>query len=246
MDNPGLDNFNLQADDVLAPARQREIAELNQKLARFRPTRIAVEGPRTSTLWNDRYQKFLAGDYKLGRNEIEQIGFQLGQQLDIKRITPIDFPMYMNGLTPAEMRQPQPKAAVPPPAVAPAAKPAAEPDPHTLEIRRELKKRDDLLKTSTVAQYLAYLNAPEQYDMNHRWDVLFNLAPGESVNLYQRADLATNWYKRNLRIMTNLIEATEANERVLVIFGQGHMHILKDLAKDYPGFCLVDTLAYLR
>ena len=43
MDNPRLDAKNLEADDVLLPKRQREIAELNEKLARFNPTKIAVE-----------------------------------------------------------------------------------------------------------------------------------------------------------------------------------------------------------
>src|SRR3954465_13405401 len=43
MANPGHDLFNVQADDVLAPKRQREIAELAEALKRFRPTKIAVE-----------------------------------------------------------------------------------------------------------------------------------------------------------------------------------------------------------
>jgi hypothetical protein len=43
MDNPGRDMMNLQVDDVLAPKRQREIAELVDDLARFRPTKILIE-----------------------------------------------------------------------------------------------------------------------------------------------------------------------------------------------------------
>jgi hypothetical protein len=247
MDNPGLDSVNLQADDVLAPGRQREIAELNTKLARFAPTKIAIEGPRISTAWNDRYKRFLAGDYKPGRNEIEQIGFQLGKQAGVKQMTPIDFPMWMNGLTPAEMHTPKPKEqpkATATPSAAPS--PAAEPDPRTQELMREVKKRDDLLKSSTVTEYLAYVNSPEQYNLNHRWDVIFNLRPGEDSNLYARTDLALNWYKRNLRIFTNLLDAAAPGDRVLVLFGYGHLHILKDLAKDHPDLCLVDALAYLK
>src|SRR3712207_2428933 len=38
MNNPGQDTYNTQADDVLAPKRQKEITELIEKLARFKPT----------------------------------------------------------------------------------------------------------------------------------------------------------------------------------------------------------------
>src|SRR5687768_9700590 len=40
MANPGLDAVNLDADDVLLPRRQREIQELVNRLAKFRPTKI--------------------------------------------------------------------------------------------------------------------------------------------------------------------------------------------------------------
>src|SRR5574341_2463387 len=43
MANPGRDVFNMQADDVLAPKRQQEIAELVAVLKKFNPTKVAVE-----------------------------------------------------------------------------------------------------------------------------------------------------------------------------------------------------------
>ena len=44
MANPGRDIVNMQVDDVLAPKRQAEIAEVMAVLQKFRPTKIAVEG----------------------------------------------------------------------------------------------------------------------------------------------------------------------------------------------------------
>jgi len=50
MANPGRDIFNTQADDVLAPKRQAEIAQLLEVLKKFQPTKVAIEsdpgGPR--------------------------------------------------------------------------------------------------------------------------------------------------------------------------------------------------------
>jgi hypothetical protein len=43
MDNPGLDSYNVEADDVLSQRRQAEMAELLDRLERFAPTLIALE-----------------------------------------------------------------------------------------------------------------------------------------------------------------------------------------------------------
>jgi hypothetical protein len=45
MDNPGKDMLNLKTDDVLVPRRQKEIEELVNRLAKFRPTRVLIEAP---------------------------------------------------------------------------------------------------------------------------------------------------------------------------------------------------------
>ena len=50
MANPGHDIFNMEADDVLLPKRQKEIAQLIDVLKKFRPTKIAIE----SDVWSKR------------------------------------------------------------------------------------------------------------------------------------------------------------------------------------------------
>jgi hypothetical protein len=71
MGNPGRDIFNLKADDVLAPKRQAEIRELLDVLARFRPTKIAIEAAADHPKIKQ-YQDYLAGKYELGRDERER------------------------------------------------------------------------------------------------------------------------------------------------------------------------------
>src|ERR1700749_1073671 len=90
MANPGRDIFNVQADDVLAPKRQREIAELAEALKQFRPTKIAVEADYGTDAIPKRYAEYLAGKHELTRNEIEQIGFRLAKELGHKSIYPVD------------------------------------------------------------------------------------------------------------------------------------------------------------
>lgn len=242
MDNPGQDAFNLKADDVLGEKRQREIAELVEKLTRFKPTKIAVEAPYRSTAYPDRYQKFLAGGHKLGRNEIEQVGFRLAKMLGHTTVYPIDFPMWMNGLLPSEIEQPKPKPAAPPEAKATEAK-AAEPK---RDLPPHLARTEELMRTGTVLDVLRHLNSEAYVRADHAGYVEM-LLPNDGVAIYGRADLLTNWYKRNLRMFANINRVTEfPADRVLLIVGSGHLKILSDLALDSPQFCLVGAETYLK
>jgi hypothetical protein len=63
MANPGLDEANIVADDVLTPKRRKEIENLCEQLLRFQPTKIAIEAPYRDSYWPEQYRKYLAGQY---------------------------------------------------------------------------------------------------------------------------------------------------------------------------------------
>jgi hypothetical protein len=67
MANPGKDMHNQKVDDVLAEPRQKELAAMSEALAKFRPTRIAVEWPADVT--RERYAKFLAVQFRCTRHQ---------------------------------------------------------------------------------------------------------------------------------------------------------------------------------
>lgn len=238
MGNPGLDGRNLDADDVLLPRRQREIAELIEKLARFNPTKIAVESPYSERVeLNNRFGKFLAGEYKLKRNETEQIGFQLAKRLKHKTLNAVDYPMLMSGLRYDELEFPQPK---PSPAPAPGGTKAKTTPP-------VLSEGDLLLRRSTVTEFLFYMNNPDKARRQHGEDYLQQLTPDDNAAIYEKADRVANWYKRELRIFANLNRITEfPNDRILLIIGSGHLAIQRDFVIDSPQFCLVEAEGYLR
>ncbi len=237
MNNPGLDGKNTQADDVLSARRQGEIAELVERIARYKPTKIAIEAPYRSTAWPDRYKKYLAGEYQLGREEIEQIGFQLARRLNLTTLYPIDFNLTMNGLTPSEIEYPKPKLdQTNEKKSADAKKPDSPP----------LSDEDLLLRRSTVVEYLRSLNSEQRIQDGHA-QYLEMLLPNDSPAIYGRTDLVTNWYKRNLRMFTNINRITDfPNDRILLIVGSGHLKLLRDFASDSPQFCLEDTMIYLK
>ena len=239
MDNPRLDAKNLEADDVLLPKRQREISELIEKLARFNPTKIAVEAPYSDTAqWNNRYKKFLTGEHKLTRNEIEQIGFQLARRLNHQMVFPVDYPMFMSGLRYDEVEFPKPKPTHSPTTVNSETK---KPEPPALS------EGDLLLRRSTVTEFLLLMNDVEKARKDHGESYLQQLLPDDNPAIYESADRITNWYKRELRIFANLNRITQfPDDRVLFIVGSGHLAIQRNFALDSPQFCLVEAETYLK
>jgi hypothetical protein len=73
------------------------------------------------------------------------------------------------------------------------------------------------------------------------------LLPGEGQGIYARTDLVTNWYKRNLRIFTNLNRVAKLpDDRILLIIGAGHLKILTELASDSTYYCVAPATDYLK
>ena len=207
MANPGRDIVNMQVDDVLAPKRQAEIAEVMALLKKFRPTKIAVEGSFNDDAMVKRYTDYLAGKYELTRNETEQIGFRLAKELGHKTIHSVDvdgefpFPRVV-GYAKAHDR-------------------AKELDGMMSEIGDRVKATNAYLSSHTVLETLLRVNS----DDNVAWDVghYYRLAHlGEAWD-WAGADLVSDWFRRNMRIYSNIIDLVGSpNERVLVIYGYGH------------------------
>jgi len=238
MEGSSQDLVNPPPADMTTPRRQAEIESLVGRLAEFRPTRVAIESARISNYWNDRYAAWRESRDALGYNEIEQVGFRLADRAGLDALSPVDYPMWMDGTTAAERHEPPPQ-----PASATAA-PEAE-SPLLQAVRAQVTEDNRVLSAGTVTEFLVHLNRPERAVMNQRWDVISNLAPGAGTSLYETTDYATNWYKRNLRIYTNLAAISGPGERVVLLIGAGHVHVLTGLAAADPRFCLVPASDFL-
>lgn len=213
MANPGRDIFNVQADDVLAPKRQQEIAELAAVLKRFRPTKIAVEADYGTDAVPKRYAEYLAGKHELTRNEIEQVGFRLAKELGHKSIYPVDadgdFP-YQRVVNYAK-----------------ATGQSAKLEALMRDSWGEMTKaQGEYLKTHTVLETMLYVNSDARVaqDVGAYYQLARYGEPGD----YAGPDLLAEWYRRNARIYSNVMKLLETPEdRVLVIFGYGHLGWLR-------------------
>ena len=61
------------------------------------------------------------------------------------------------------------------------------------------------------------------------------------------AEVVGEWYKSNLRIYNNIESiANSSSDRVLVLYGQGHLKILNQLINDSPNLDLIQINDLLK
>ncbi len=231
-DYPGLDNHKTSREDqvdVLSPRRAEEVAELNDYLARFRPTKIIVERDPGSAL-NDSYRSYLRGQFELTRDEIHQIAFRLGERFGIDSLIAGDADDLARDLyygPDSVILQPMLDSLY-------ADTPASADT--SLDARYyQLYAHDDKLRSAhSLLEDFQYMNSTQRIRRGHGHYLEFTSDTDPDA-------LAIGWYSRNLRIYRNIQRAaTSAEDRILVLFGAGHLGILRQQVESSPRFELVE------
>ncbi len=232
--NPGLDAYRPRfAVDVRAPERQRQVNDLVERLARFRPTHVAVEYPRERQARLDSlYALYRAGKLEEDAGELFQVGLRLARLLGLDHVDAVDAQpdsLFMGYFARADHL------------------PGADTVDAVLWARYQaLYAYDDSLKTvQTLREHLRYVNSPERVRVGHgSYEVgWFRVEDGST---YLGADLRAAWYDRNLRIYRNLLRLSSPDQRVLLIIGAGHLPILRFLASSSPQVRLVQAEEFLK
>jgi hypothetical protein len=235
MGNPGRDVHNTQADDVLTPKRQAEIAEVVRRLVAFRPTQVMVEANISKQEEvSKRYTDSCKGERPLTRNEVEQIGFRVACELGLDTVHAVDW----NGLGPIkdEASIDYPKAVERHHQQAQYAR--------DLEIGKKVNEKDQqVLRTGTVLDMLKRLNSDEWLAHNAHAYYRIGLlgTPSDPVG----ANWVQSWFGRNLTTFNNIARLSGPNDRVLVIYGAGHGNLLRQLASDSGIYRVHDTMKWL-
>jgi hypothetical protein len=212
MANPGRDIHNMKADDVLSPKRQQQIAQLIEVLKKFRPTKVAIEADVGGRRVPQEYSDYLAGKYTLSRNENDQIGYRLAKELGHRMVYGVDvdgdFP-YLRVVNYAKANGLKAKF-----------------DVMEASVGTRVKEQGDFLGTHTVLETLDFMNS----DARVAKDVAsyFDFVPYGEPWEYAGPDLVASWYQRNIRIYHNIVRLIDSpNERILVIYGAGHLGWLR-------------------
>ena len=225
MANRGHDIFNMQVDDVLASRRQSEIAQLIEVLKKFNPTKIAIErdllssNNSTTSEQARQYADYLAGKHELSRDEVEQIGFRLAKELGHKTVYPVnadyDFP-YQRLVNYAK-----------------ASGRSKELDEISSGFAAKTKAQGEYLASHTILETLLWLNDDQKAE--YEIGLYYRLAHFGELGDWAGADLVSDWFRRNMRIFSNIMQLIDSsNERVLVIYGYGHLGWLRNNVSSDP------------
>jgi hypothetical protein len=221
---PGLDAHVTNEENrinIYSDRRQKELQELLDYIAIFKPTKILVEsGPITGYIKYN-YNEWKAGRGDLMANERSQIGMRLVERFQLDTIYGVDdWPLIM--------------------------------DLHYDSLLANIPYLDSIYKRhyfggndTLQSLYTKFYDYKERFQFNNTLlesfkylnsDKVLNrtfgayIAGGQFVSEEKEGPdaLSMFWFNRNLRIFRNIqkIETTE-NDRILILFGSGHIPILK-------------------
>lgn len=233
-ETPHLDAFELKTDDFLAPKRQKELEELTEILKRTNADKVMIEKPLNQQKQIDSlYNAYVQNRYTLTVSEREQIGFRLAKKLNLKQINCVDkfYGMKHDSLVSVTAKE-----------------------KNQLYLLKELGTTannlklefDDVVKRNSITEVLKYINTKELLQKNLSLYLKYYAKIGAGEN-YIGAESVSDWYLRNLAIYSNVITQINANDKyVILIFGQGHIPILKHLLQNNDDFEVVELNSVLR
>ena len=234
---PGLDAHQEAEEDrinIYSDQRQAELGELLNYLATFRPTKILVEsGAITGYLMNN-FRRYQTGEEELYASERSQIGMRLVDRLGLDTIYGVDaWPLILQLDDARDTLQP-----------------ATYVDDilarHYFGGEDEVSRRyadfygyvDRQSVQHTLLESFRYLNSDKVLDRG--FGAYLYGGQFESEHFEGPDALSMFWLNRNLRIFKRIKDVgLTPDDRVLILFGSGHVSILKYLFTCSPEFKLV-------
>ena len=232
-----LDRVQTAKEDIISvldEPYQSQIATIAKSIEKFNPTIIAIErDPSSQNSIDSLYALYKLGKLAPEKNEIYQLAFRIGKELDLPKIYCVNdwgrhyaniqtlfkdslrlqkFGNFIDSLDKAEGKELQGK------------------------------------KVTNIIHELAELNDPmmikEDLSSYLTGAFLYEESPGDFTGV----DFETGrWFSRNLRIFRNIQRIPHTPEdRILVIFGAGHLNILNPLIERSKEFELVSPVEYLK
>jgi hypothetical protein len=229
--NPGKDMVKSRVIDVMAPANQAWLDGFASRLAAFAPTDVLAEcSPADQGKYDQQFKDYLAGKFELPSNENYQVAFRVARRAGLSRVTCFDEDQIGWDAQPLFDYM----------------------DKHEPALKQELEatyrsfgeQMDKEQSTLPLAQLLVLANDPARDSFNKSTYLRTNAV--DAGGGFVGADAASSWWHRNFRMYANIQKAAAPGHRVLVVAGQGHTAILKDLLADDDQRRAKDVRAYIE
>ncbi|MEZ4797349.1 MAG: DUF5694 domain-containing protein [Flavobacteriaceae bacterium] len=232
-DYPGLDELKTEENDkidVLKEPKKTEVTELVEYIKKFKPTKIAIEAkPQYSSTWNEKLREYKKGEHRNERGERYQLAMRIASDFNIDTLYAVDATslsgdlwqkdsLFYKSLTNKIDFETE--------------------DPYWEIAEKYFNYREKQMKQTKILDVIKYMNTREGHNTNFGLYLTGSYATGEG----QGADnFSMWWYNRNARIFANIVNITEGPEdRILVIFGNGHAAILRQFFEASPQFDFIE------
>ena len=228
------DVSNTKVPEVLSAQRQAEIEKVAAALLAFRPTKVAVEVSRDKQdKLSSNYHDYLAGKYTLTSEEADQLGMRVAAAAKLPDIYAVDW----NKMPPGRVEDFDFETW--------ANQNGRAPLLERLRDSGSALAAGQRLLTTSVADWLTEYNSPEALAASHRR--YFDFAMLNEGENFPGANWVANWYGRNLKIFSKLVAlADKPGDRVLVIYGAGHIPTLREFAQQSGAFKVADPIPLLE
>jgi hypothetical protein len=235
--NPGLDAHKPKYTfDVFSEKGQKELNEVLDRLAEFKPTKIVIEKTSSDQKgideWFEGYKK---GNFNKNPNESLTVAFALAKRLNHTKVYGFDAQQRWLPDLPESNEEWKTKA-----------KAMGMEDRLTSKTYEKFsamyKAQDEIKEGMTLRQRLLMMNHPDSIRLSHGayffW-ANFEIADGKE---FPGPDgFISAWHNRNLRMFSTIQRiASDPNDRILVVVGAGHIPILQHCVQTCPTMKWVD------
>lgn len=230
--NPGHDVVKTQQIDVMTGESQAYLVALADRVSKFNPTVVLLEfGPERDSEMQERFRQYIDGTYELPSNEVYQLGFRIAavseagttihgfDESDIQwQAEPLFEYMQSND---------------------------TETNARFSSLIEEVTLEDQEAHSELSLQELLLRANDADQDASNRSLYLLTNHVGVGDN-FVGADATASWWHRNFRMYALVQQYAQPGERVLVIGGQGHTAILRQLLADDRERKAADVRRYLN
>lgn len=223
--------------DILSQKSQKELKELLGVLKSYHPTRIYLESDDQH--WLDScYNACDEHTFKTQSNERVQIGYRLAKELKHAKVFAVDAGEMINEWNQADSIL-----------LLKLLGSDSIPDKKHADYLNKIYSKyysyaDSVNANIPLLEALIRLNHPRNLQLNHGAYIsnYFN-----TLSNYGPDFLSTWWVNRNLRIFNKvLLTKPSSDDRILMLFGAGHVPLLKQCFESSPDFEYIDFYQFAK
>lgn len=222
------DLYSVDTDNLRSTKRQEEIRKVVDAIKEFHPNKIALEVEKEKNhLLNEEYHQYLNNVLELAIDEIHQFGFRAAAELKHKEVYAIDWMENVGNRSIGEVMNWAEKEQT-------EVFQLIDTYRSKLILPLDEKRIDELIRSLNEEKYII-----KQHEM-----YMHIARIGRGID-YVGIDWMRWWYQRNLILFANLAEISSSNDRVLLIIGAAHVHLVAQFLKESGLFEIVSVSEFL-